>query len=181
MISIRDAETSDFDAIQAIYAQAVLEGTASFEQSPPSTQDLLERLKTARQKGLPYLVALGPDRLVGYAYALPYRPRVSYQYTIENSVYVCPECQGRGVGSALMSELLARCESGPWHQMIAIIGDSANAGSIALHRRHGFQYVGTLKNVGRKFDRWLDSVIMQRALKPDEAEPNASAPGYDPS
>lgn len=173
MVLVRDAQPGDFDQIQIIYAQAVLEGTASFEQSPPSADDLLTRLATARQKGLPYLVAVEGGTILGYAYALPYRPRISYQYTIENSVYVAPSSQGQGVGNALMAELIARCEAGPWHQMIAVIGDSANAGSIALHRRHGFEYVGTLKSVGRKFDRWLDSVFMQRALKPEGSEPEA--------
>ncbi len=168
-MKVIDATPEHFVQIQAIYAQAVLEGTASFEQTPPSVDDLLERLAAARERGLPYLLAVDGERVHGYAYALPYRARISYQYTIENSVYVAVDSQGKGVGSALMSELIARCEAGPWHQMIAVIGDSANAGSIALHRRHGFRHIGTLERVGRKFDRWLDSVFMQRALKPESA------------
>ncbi len=169
-IRIRDAEPRHFDQIQAIYAQAVLEGTASFEQTPPSADDLIERSRSAREAGLPYLVALDPkDTVLGYAYASSYRPRKSYEFTIENSVYVRPTAQGQGVGSALLAELLARCEAGPWHQMIAVIGDSGNAGSIALHRRHGFEHVGILRRVGFKFGRWLDSVIMQRALKPEDS------------
>lgn len=169
-IRICNAEPGHFVQIQAIYAQAVLEGTASFEQEPPSADELIERSRAARASGLPYLVALDAGECVlGYAYASSYRPRKSYEYTIENSVYVRPDAQGQGVGSALMSELVTRCEAGPWHQMIAIIGDSANAGSIALHRRHGFRHVGTLKRVGFKFGLWLDSVVMQRALKPEDA------------
>lgn len=169
-LRICEADTSHFDQIQAIYAQAVLEGTASFEQEPPSAEELQERSKAAREKGMPYLVALDAShRVLGYAYASSYRPRISYQFTLENSVYVRPDAQGQGVGSALMAELIERCEAGPWHQMVAVIGDSANAGSIALHRRYGFHHVGTLERVGFKFGLWLDSVIMQRALKPEAA------------
>ena len=113
---------------------------------------------------LPYLVADQDGCLAGYCYAAPYRTRTAYRHTLEDSVYVAHDQQGRGIGRALLSALLARCEAGPWRQMIAVIGDASNAGSIALHHRLGFRMVGTLRSVGFKFNRWVDSVLMQRAL-----------------
>jgi phosphinothricin acetyltransferase len=114
--------------------------------------------------GLPYLVAELRGEVVGYAYAAAYRPRPAYRHTIEDSVYVASKHHRAGIGRALLAELIARCEVGPWRQMIAVIGDSANTGSIALHHRFGFRHVGTLENVGFKHGRWLDSVLMQRSL-----------------
>lgn len=161
---IRDATDADMGAIQAIYAAHVLHGLASFEEVPPSTHEMLERRANVLRLGLPYLAAERQGRVVGYSYATTYRTRPAYRYTVENSVYIAEGLGGNGIGTALLGELIARCESGSWRQMIAVIGDSANAGSIALHRRLGFQMVGTLPAVGFKFGRWVDSVLMQRAL-----------------
>jgi L-amino acid N-acyltransferase YncA len=148
--------------LQAIYAHHVLHGTASFEEQPPALAEMLRRRADVLARGLPYLVAESDGRLVGYSYATPYRARSAYRFSIENSVYVAPGLVRAGIGRALLTELIARCEAGEWRQMIAVIGDSRNAASIALHERLGFRMVGTLRNVGRKFGRWLDTVLMQR-------------------
>jgi phosphinothricin acetyltransferase len=129
--------------------------------------------------GLPYLVATISDRVVGYCYAAPYRPRPAYRYTIEDSVYVASDMAGRGIGSALLRELIDRCEQGSWRQMLAVIGNSENAGSIGLHASVGFQTVGTFRSVGFKFGRWVDSVLMQRALG-DGDRTNPGARPTDP-
>jgi L-amino acid N-acyltransferase YncA len=131
---------------------------------PPTTDELRNRWLTARAAGLPYLAADAGGRVIGYAYASAYRARPGYRYTVEDSVYVAEEHTGRGVGSALLRELIGRCEAGPWRQMLAIIGDSANVRSIALHRGQGFELVGTFKSVGFKLGRWVDTVMMQRTL-----------------
>jgi phosphinothricin acetyltransferase len=130
------------------------------------------RRKKTLGLGLPYLVAEANREVLGYCYAGAYHARAAYRFTIEDSVYVANGVAGRGVGTSLLRELLARCEAGPWRQMIAIVGDSGNAGSIALHRRFGFTPVGTLRSVGFKFGRWIDAPILQRAL----GEGCASAP-----
>jgi L-amino acid N-acyltransferase YncA len=161
---IRDAVEADMAAIQAIYAHHVLHGLATFEEVPPSVEDLDARRLAILAGGLPYLVAEDAGQVVGYCYAGIYRPRAAYRYTIEDSIYVANDQTGRGVGLALLGELIRRCEAGPWRQMLAVIGDSGNAGSIALHRRCGFEMAGTLRSVGFKLGRWVDSVIMQRAL-----------------
>lgn len=161
---VRDAADADIEAIQAIYAVHVLRGLASFEEVPPGVAEMRERRASVLRLGLPYLAAEREGRVVGYSYATTYRTRPAYRYTIENSVYIAEGLSGNGIGTALLSELIARCERGTWRQMIAVIGDSANSGSIALHRRMGFQMVGTLPSVGFKFGRWVDSVLMQRAL-----------------
>jgi phosphinothricin acetyltransferase len=161
---VRDATEQDMAAIQAIYAHHVLHGLATFEETPTSTEEFLERRASVLAQGLPYLVAEAEGRIAGYTYAASYRPRPAYRYTIEDTVYVAPGLDGRGIGSALLRALIARCEEGPWRQMIAVIGDSGNAGSIALHRRFGFRPVGTLQSVGLKLGQWVDTVLMQRAL-----------------
>lgn len=161
---IRDAVEADMAAIQAIYAHHVLHGLATFEEVPPTVEDLDARRLAILAAGLPYLVAEDAGQVVGYCYAGIYRPRAAYRYTIEDSIYVANDQTGRGVGLALLGELIRRCEAGPWRQMLAVIGDSGNAGSIALHRRCGFEMAGTLRSVGFKLGRWVDSVIMQRAL-----------------
>jgi len=172
---VRDATEHDIPAIQRIYAHHVLTGTASFEEEPPSLDEMVARRDDAVRRGLPYLIAELDGAVAGYAYAAPYRSRPAYRYSLENSVYVSHDQVRRGVGAALLPALIARCEAGPWRQMIAIIGDSGNAASIALHQRFGFRHVGTLHDVGWKFGRWLDSVIMQRALGTGrEASPAAS-------
>ena len=156
-------------AVTLIYAKHVLHGLASFEEIPPSLDELQTRRAGVLQLGLPYLVAEVDGRVVGYSYATPYRARPAYRYTIEDSVYVEDGLDGRGIGTALLAELIARCERGPWRQMLAVIGDSGNAGSIALHRRMGFKPAGTLICVGFKLGRWVDSVFMQRALGPGDS------------
>lgn len=161
---IRDATPADMEAVQSIYAVHVLHGTASFETEPPTLPEMLRRREAVLSAGLPYLVASLDGAIVGYSYATAYRPRPAYRPTIENSVYVRDGLHGRGVGTALMTELLARCEGGPWRQMVAAIGDSANTASIALHGRMGFEPAGVLRDVGFKHGRWLDSVLMQRPL-----------------
>jgi phosphinothricin acetyltransferase len=166
---VRDAIESDLPSIQQIYAHHVLHGLASFEEVPPSLAEMRLRRNTVLELGLPYLAAEVEGRVVGYAYAGTYRTRPAYRYTIEDSVYIADGYGGRGIGSGLLSELIARCEAGPWRQMLAVIGDSANVGSISLHRACGFSVVGTLPSVGYKFGRWVDSVLMQRALGPGDA------------
>lgn len=161
---VRDADEADMDAVQKIYAEHVLEGLATFEEVPPSCDELVSRRAAVLALGLPYLVAELDGQVVGYAYASTYRPRPAYRFTIEDSVYVADGFGGRAIGSALLRELIARCERGPWRQMLAVIGNSGNAGSIALHRRMGFQPVGTLRSVGFKLGQWVDTVLMQRPL-----------------
>jgi len=161
---IRDADQPDFEPIAAIYAHHVLHGLATFEEVPPAPDELRARGAAIARLGLPYLVAIRGEQLVGYAYASAYRPRAAYRYTVEDSVYVADNCRGLGVGSALLAALIARCEAGPWRQMLAVIGDSANAASLALHRRLGFTLTGTFTSVGFKLGRWVDTVLMQRPL-----------------
>jgi phosphinothricin acetyltransferase len=163
-IFVRDASDADMHAVAKIYATHVLHGLASFEEIPPSLEEMKSRRASVLQLGLPYLVAEMDERIVGYCYATFYRTRPAYRYTVEDSVYVEDGLNGRGIGTLLLAELIARCERGPWRQMLAVIGDSANAGSIALHRRMGFTPAGNLTSVGFKFGRWVDSVFMQRAL-----------------
>jgi L-amino acid N-acyltransferase YncA len=164
-ITVRDARAADIGDVLRIYTPYVLHGLATFAEVPPTPDEMEERLKAVLTAGLPYLVAVRGDEVVGYAYATSYRPRPAYRHTIENSVYVAHAHHRSSVGSALLTALIAQCEDGPWHQMVAVIGDSANTGSIALHRRLGFEMVGTLRNVGFKHGRWVDIVLMQRALK----------------
>ncbi|CEJ15685.1 N-acyltransferase YncA [bacterium YEK0313] len=163
-ILVRDARPEDMVAVQAIYAHHVLHGLATFEETPPSVDEMLERRSAVLAAGLPYLAAEREGRVVGYSYATGYRPRPAYRHTIEDSVYVAEGLGGRGIGTQLLGALIARCEAGPWRQMLAVIGDSGNEGSIALHRRLGFQPAGTLRSVGFKLGRWVDTVLMQRAL-----------------
>ncbi|MDQ0513108.1 GNAT family N-acetyltransferase [Ancylobacter amanitiformis] len=163
-LHLRDACAADMAAVAAIYAHHVLTGLASFEEVPPAADEMEARRAAVLAAGLPYLVAAIDGEVVGYAYATAYRPRPAYRFTLEDSVYVAPGRGGQGIGSGLLGGLIARCEAGPWRQMIAVIGNSGNAGSIALHRRHGFTEAGLLRDVGFKFGRWVDSVLMQRPL-----------------
>lgn len=163
-IRVRDAADADVPALQRLYAHHVLHGSASFETAAPDVGEMAARRAQVLAAGLPYLVAERGGEPVGFCYAAVYRPRPAYRHTIENSVYVAHDRAGQGIGTALLQALLARCEAGPWRQMLAVIGDSANAGSIALHRRMGFEHVGTLGSVGFKFGRWLDTLLMQRPL-----------------
>lgn len=164
-LTIDDASAEDMVAIQQIYAQHVLYGQASFEETPPTLEEMQQRRANVLAAGLPWLAAKIEGRIVGYCYAHPYRPRPAYRYTLEDSVYITEGMQGNGIGKALLSALIARCEQGPWRQMLAIVGNAAgNAGSLALHRKLGFSSVGTLNAVGFKFGGWLDTHIMQRPL-----------------
>jgi phosphinothricin acetyltransferase len=161
---VRDAREADFAAIEAIYGEHVRHGLASFEEVAPSREELIRRWRAITERGLPYLVAEAEGAVQGYCYAAPYRERSAYRFTLENSVYVAPGRARGGLGTRLLAELIRRCELGPWRQMVAVIGDSGNASSIALHRKLGFRPVGTLAGVGFKHGRWVDSVFMQRPL-----------------
>jgi L-amino acid N-acyltransferase YncA len=163
-ILVRDAAAADMPAIQAIYAHHVLHGLATFEEVPPSVAEMADRRAAVLKAGLPYLAAEIDGAVVGYAYATAYRPRPAYRFTVEDSIYIAHGLGGRGIGAALLGALIVRCERGPWRQMLAVIGNSGNAGSIALHRRLGFEPIGTLHAVGFKLGRWVDTVLMQRAL-----------------
>jgi phosphinothricin acetyltransferase len=165
-ISIRPAEARDLTAITAIYDEAVRFGTASFEIDPPDLAEMTRRFETLKTGGYPYLVAdEGTGSTVfGYAYAGPYRARPAYHWSVEDSIYIAPQAQRRGIGRLLLVRLIREAEGCGFRQMIAVIGDSANAGSIELHRALAFRLVGTFDNVGFKFGRWLDSVLMQRPL-----------------
>jgi phosphinothricin acetyltransferase len=163
-ILVRDASNADMEKVQAIYVHYVLNATATFEEIPPTVEEMRSRRQSVLNAGLPYLVAELDGRVVGYCYATAYRSRSAYRFTIENSVYVENGLGGRGIGKALLETLIARCEEGPWRQMIAVIGNSGNAASIALHRSMGFQSIGTLTAVGFKLGQWVDTALMQRAL-----------------
>ena len=166
---MRPATPGDLPAIQSIYAHHVLHGLASFEEEPPSVEELERRFRDVTGRGLPYLVAEEESIVAGYGYCAPYRARSAYRYALEDSVYVRRDMTGRGIGRRLLEELIRRCEELGYRQIIAIIGDSANAGSIGVHAACGFLRVGTLRSVGFKFGRWVDSVFMQRPLGPGDA------------
>lgn len=161
---LRPATPQDLAAIAAIYAPEVLEGTATFELDPPGVPELAARLERVRSLGLPWLVAEIEGEVGGYAYAAPYRERPAYRFTVEDSVYLARRAQGRGLGRRLLEGIVAEARAAGMHQMVAVIGDSANSGSIRLHAACGFVHVGTFEAVGWKFGRWLDTVLMQRAL-----------------
>ena len=163
-VLIRPAAEADLPAITAIYDHAVRTGTATFELIPPDLAEMTRRFGALREGGFPYLAAELDGAVVGYAYAGPYRPRPAYRFTVENSIYLAPASHRRGIGIQLLQRLIAECEARGYRQMIAVIGDSANAGSIGVHTRAGFQMIGTHPSVGLKFGRWLDTVMMQLAL-----------------
>jgi L-amino acid N-acyltransferase YncA len=167
-MQVRAATPADVPAIHAIYARHVLHGLASFEIEPPSLAEMRSRFDAITAAGYPYLVAADGDFVLGYAYASAYRTRPAYRYTVEDSVYVDATATGRGIGRQLLTMLVQECERGEWRQMLAVIGDSANAASIELHRACGFRRCGTLQSVGYKFGRWVDSAIMQRGLGPSD-------------
>lgn len=164
-VEVRDAREADMTFVQEIYAHHVLHGLASFEEKAPGVAEMIGRRESVLKLDLPYLVAEMDGRIVGYSYASSYRPRPAYRHTIEDSVYVRDGLAGYGIGRALLTTLIKRCEAGPWRQMLAVIGDSGNAGSIGLHASQGFRRIGTLDAVGFKFGRWVDSVLMQRPLR----------------
>ena len=163
-VSIRPCLPDDVGAVTAIYRAAVLGGTGSFEIDPPDRDEMAGRLARVTGQGYPYLVAGIDGAVAGYAYAFAYRDRPAYRFTVEDSVYVDPRHQGRGVGTALLRGLVSRCEELGFRQMVAVIGDGDNEASVRIHRRAGFDLAGTLPSVGWKFDRWLDVVLMRRPL-----------------
>lgn len=165
-MQIRDAKTADFEAIHAIYAHHVLTGTGSFAEEPPSLQDLTTLFSDLMAKRFPHLVAVDASgQVIGYCYAGPYKERSAYRFTVEDSIYIHPDFMQGGVGRALLAELIRRCTEQEFQQMIAVIGDSENRGSIGLHESLGFEMIGTAKNIGFKFGRHLDVVYMQKRLK----------------
>ncbi|HEU5016558.1 MAG TPA: GNAT family N-acetyltransferase [Pseudolabrys sp.] len=171
--AIRPATLADVSAIARIYAYAVETGTASFELTAPDETEMARRMIALIEKDFPYLVLEMDGRVAGYAYAGPYRPRPAYRFTVEDSIYIAPSMQRRGLGRGLLEALVAVCTDRGFRQMIAVIGDSEQAASIAVHAAAGFYYVGTFPHVGFKFGRWLDTVLMQRALGPGSTkEPN---------
>lgn len=164
-VEIRNALPEDVHAIASLYAWHVLNGRASFEEVPPSVDEMRQRMKKVSDQGLPWLVALYRGVVAGYCYATPYRPRPAYRFTVEESIYVDSSMTGHGIGSSLLSAVIARCEAGPWRQMLAIIGDGHNnLGSLNVHKKHGFEVAGQLRSVGYKMGDWRDTLIMQRAL-----------------
>ena len=168
-LSVRDARAEDFPAVHAIYAHHVLHGFGTFEEVPPAVDQYSAKWREVIALGLPWLVAVDGDRVAGFAYGSTFRPRTGYRYTVEDSVYVRDDLRGRGVGSALLGPLLARLEAIGTRQVVAVIGDTQNIGSIALHAKAGFAHVGTVKAAGFKHGRWVDIVLMQRALNGGDA------------
>ena len=175
-MEVRNAAPGDLAAIQAIYAHHVLHGLASFEETPPAVDEMRRRHSSVIAAGLPWFVAADGGEVVGYGYCTPYRTRSAYRFSLEDSVYVRPDCHRRGIGRALLSELIRRCEILGYRQLIAVIGDSAHAPSIGVHAATGFVRVGTIRSVGYKFGRWADSVIMQRPLGPGDGRPPGRLP-----
>ena len=168
---IRDATPDDMAAVQAIYAHHVLHGFGTFETEPPDAGEMQRRYAQVSGDGFPYLVAESEGRIVAYAYANHFRTRAAYRNTVEDSIYVAPGAMGRGFGKSLLNGLIDRCEALGLRQMLAVIGDSDNAGSIGVHRSCGFEHAGVMRSVGWKFGRWVDVVIMQRALGPGAGTP----------
>lgn len=164
LLNLRNACDDDMPAVQAIYAEHVLTGLSSFELEPPDLAELMRRRADVLAKGLPYLVAERAGEVVGYGYVTPYRPRPGYRFTVEDSVYVRDGLGGQGIGQALLRELIVCCEQGEWRQMVAVIGNSENIASLRLHEHQGFRRVGVFEAVGFKHGRWVDTVLMQRAL-----------------
>jgi L-amino acid N-acyltransferase YncA len=170
-VIVRACEAADVPAITAIYRPAVLHGSATFEIEPPDEAEMLRRREALLAGGHPYLVAALGGEVAGYAYAGPYRARPAYRSTVENSVYVRDGLQGRGIGRRLLAALVDEAATRDFRQMIAVIGDSGNAASVRLHEACGFAPVGVLRSVGWKHGRWLDTVLMQRALGPGDSAP----------
>ena len=171
---IRPATPADLPAITAVYGWNVLNGTGTFELEAPDLAEMTRRHADVTGKGLPWLVAERASQVLGYAYANHFRPRRAYRFCLEDSIYLLPEAQGQGAGRLLLAELMARCETVGTRQMLAVIGDSANLGSIGVHRTLGFEQVGLMKSAGWKFERWLDVVIMQKSLGRGDAKAPAA-------
>lgn len=173
-LTLRPSQTSDLPDITAIYAHHVLHGTGTFEIDAPDLAEMGRRHADITGKGLPWLVAERGDKLLGYAYANHFRPRLAYRFALEDSIYLAPEAIGQGLGRLMLAELIARATAMGARQMIAVIGDRDNAGSVNLHRALGFQDTGVLRSSGWKFGRWLDVVLMQRPLAMGDLEPPAT-------
>jgi L-amino acid N-acyltransferase YncA len=171
---LRPSTEADLPAIQAIYAQAVLQGTGTFETEVPELSEMARRRAEVLGRNLPWLVAEQDGQVLGYAYANYFRPRLAYRFCLEDSIYLSPVAQGKGVGRLLLAELIARSEALGARQMLAVIGDSENKGSIGVHTALGFEHTGVLKSSGWKFGRWLDVVLMQRQLgQGDQSSPES--------
>jgi phosphinothricin acetyltransferase len=164
MTTIRSSQDQDLAAITAIYAHHVLHGTGTFEVDPPSQEDIHTRRADVLSKGLPYLVAADGEQVLGFAYCNWFKPRPAYRFSAEDSIYISPDAQGKGLGRALLAELSAHAEKAGVRKLIAVIGDSANTGSIGLHLSVGFSHVGILKSCGWKFNQWLDVVMMEKTI-----------------
>ncbi len=167
---IRPSTPADIHAVTAVYGWNVTHGTGTFELDPPDEAEMAQRRSAVLANGWPWLVAEDQGRVVGYAYANLFRPRRAFRFCVEDSIYLSPEATGRGVGRLLLAELMARCEVAGARQMVAVIGDSANLASVALHRALGFEPAGQLRSAGWKLGRWLDVVMMQRALGAGDQE-----------
>jgi phosphinothricin acetyltransferase len=174
-IAIRPASDADLPAITAIYAHHVLHGTGTFETDPPSLADMTQRHTDVLTRGLPYLVAEEAGQVLGFAYCNWFKPRPAYRFSAEDSIYVAPGTSGRGIGRMLLQALAAQAEQAGVRKLIAVIGDSANAGSIGVHSTCGFTHVGVLKSCGWKFNRWLDVVLMEKVLGAGDSTPAHTA------
>jgi phosphinothricin acetyltransferase len=163
-ILVRPSTDADVAQIASICAHHVLHGVATFETEPPDASEIASRRSDVQSRGLPWLVAEIAGRVHGYAYATPYRPRAAYRFTLEDSIYIHPDRIGQGIGKLLLPELIARCQAHGAKQMIAVIGDTDHPASIRLHEKFAFRHAGHLHSVGFKFERWLDTVLMQRSL-----------------
>jgi len=161
---IRPSRPEDIPAITAIYTDHVLNGTGTFELEPPSEADMANRRADVLSKDLPYLVATDGNKVLGFAYCNWFKPRPAYRFSAEDSIYLAPDAQGLGLGRALLTELAVQAEKAGIRKLIAVIGDSANAGSIGVHRSVGFSHAGVLKSCGWKFNQWRDVVLMDKAL-----------------
>lgn len=171
MPTIRPSQTEDIEAITAIYAHHVLTGTGTFEITPPTVEEMTKRRAEVLEKGMPYLVVAEGTDVMGFAYCNWFKPRPAYRFSAEDSVYLLPQAQGRGLGRSLLAELCARAEQSGVRKLIAVIGDSANTKSIGTHASNGFHVVGTLTACGWKFDQWLDVVIMEKKLGLGDTRP----------
>lgn len=172
---IRPSRDDDLPAIAQLYGHHVLHGTGTFETTPPTVDEMASRRADVLAKGLPWLVAEADGRVVGFAYGNWFKPRPAYRYSVEDSIYVAPDAAGRGLGRALLAELLLQLEARGIRKVMAVIGDSANAGSIGLHTALGFERVGVVRSCGWKFGRWLDIVLMEKSLGPGDTTPPADA------
>jgi phosphinothricin acetyltransferase len=163
---VRPAADGDLAAIAQIFAHYVTTSLVTFEETPPELPHWRERLAALADAGLPFLVAEADETVDGYAYASPWRPKPAYRYTVEDSVYLAPEWRGRGLGRLLLEELLAACAAAGVHQVIAVIADTGDPASAAVHGACGFTSAGRLRGVGRKHGRWIDTLLMQRPVRP---------------